>query len=320
MQSLNSRLKLLIAQFTDLLNQATGELKKIGPSSDRFNHISKQFQAGLDKLTIIDHQLDSETDDRKGMVDALEASHRELKDFIYMTSHDFREPLRKIASFGAILKESLDGKIDQEDQENLDFMIDGAERMNQMIEDLLAYSRINTRTLAIEKVDVNEVIEQLKQLDLGKPLEETNTHIEIPEPLPYIQADPVLARQLMRNLIIHAIKHRQGDGPQRIVIRFERTNNNNVKIDCEMSGIHPEVNTPKDLFKMSLHSGSRQEYEEAGTGLAICKKIVERHDGRIGTQPNADAGLILWFTLPVTKPSEPEPNRQCIDPMPVNIS
>ncbi|MBN2314037.1 MAG: hypothetical protein JXM79_08915 [Sedimentisphaerales bacterium] len=314
MESLETRLKLLIDQLSSITDRGAVELEHVGPSSDRSNTIRKQLQAGVQELKNIDHQLNDEVASRKRIEKALEATTGELKDFIYMTSHDFREPLRKIASFGAILKESLDGKIGQEDQENLDFMIDGAERMNQMIEELLAYSRINTRTIVLEKVDVNEIIKQLEQLDLGKPLEETGIPIEIPEPLPHVQADPVLVRQLLRNLMIHAIEHRGQAASRQIVIRSERIHNDEIKIECEMNGICTEAKNNEDPFKMSLHSHSRQEYEEAGTGLAICKKIVERHGGRIGITPKAETGSILWFTLPVSKHLEPKSNTRNIDP------
>jgi light-regulated signal transduction histidine kinase (bacteriophytochrome) len=262
---------------------------------------------------LIDRQLDKEDAERQRLEEALKASDQELKDFIYMTSHDFREPLRKITSFGAILKESLEGRIQPEDRENLDFMIDGAERMTQMIEDLLAYSRIHTRILAIEKIHLNEVVEQLQRLDLAKVLEDTCAHVEVPEPLFDIQADPILIRQLLRNLMIHAIKHCKKDSHLKIVIRTEHTMENEVKVECEDNGVGIEVKNDKNLFKMSLQSHLRQEYEEAGTGLAVCKKIVDRHGGRIGITSKAGAGSILWFTLPASKPWPPEQDELIVN-------
>jgi light-regulated signal transduction histidine kinase (bacteriophytochrome) len=214
--------------------------------------------------------------------------------------------LRKISSFGAILMESLDGKIGQEDQENLEFMIDGAERMTKMIEDLLAYSRLNTRTLAVEEVNLNDVVEQLETLDFGKLLDDTGARLKIPEPLLKIHVDPTMARQLMRNLIIHAIKHRREDTNLQIVLKTARITEDEVKVECEYNGTDINVENDEDIFKMSLRSHSRQEYEEAGSGLAICRKIVDRHGGRIGIESKADAGTTLWFTLPVPNRSELE--------------
>lgn len=314
MERLSTSLRPLIDRLTSVLDEMAAELEQTESPSDRYNTITQQLKTCVQELKIIDQQLDNEAAEYKRIEEALDASHEELKDFIYMTSHDFREPLRKISSFGAMLKESLDGRIEQENQENLGFMLDGAERMTQMIEDLLAYSRINTRKIAIEKVDLNDVVEQLKTLDLGTLLEDTGAHIEVPEPLPNVQADSVLARQLFRNLIIHAIKHRKDDTKPRIVVRTERITKDEVRIECEDNGVGVETTNDKDIFKMSLRSYSRQEYEEAGTGLAVCKKIVDRHGGRIGIKSKAGVGSTLWFTLPVLKRLKPEHGELLVNP------
>ena len=313
MERSNLRLKRLTNRLSCILNQIAADLEKIGPSSDRFNTLKQQFQASMQELTNIERQMDDEAADRQRIEDALEASREELKDFIYMTSHDFREPLRKIASFGAILKESLEGKMEQEDLESLKFMIDGAERMTQMIEHLLAYSRINTRTIAIEKVDLNDILDQLEKLDLQQLLEDTGAYIEVPQPLPHVQADPTLVRQLVRNLIIHAIQYRKEDVHPHIVIRTERLTEGEIKIECEDNGVGIEIKNEKDMFKLSLHPPSRQAYEEAGTGLAVCKKIVEKHGGRIGIESTSDAGSTVWFTWPVSKGSQPEQSERLVN-------
>ena len=257
--------------------------------------------------------MDDEITERQRIEDALEASHEELKDFIYMTSHDLREPLRKIASFGAILKESLEGKIEREDQESLEFMIDGAERMTQMIEDLLVYSRINTRHIAVEMVDLNDVLDQLEKLDLQPLLEDNGAYIEIPQPLPHVQADPTLIRQFVRNLIIHAIKYRREDVNPHIVIRTEQISEGEVKIECEDNGIGIERKNDKDIFKFSLRPPSRQAYEETGTGLAVCKRIVEKHGGRIGIESISGAGSTVWFTWPVSNSRQPKQSERPIN-------
>lgn len=311
---MNTRLKLLTDQLSGIFDQIIAEFEQTGHWADRDSTIKQRLQAGVENLKTIDQLLIEDTIERQRIQDALKTSNQELKDFIYMTSHDFREPLRKIASFGSILKESLDGKIEQEDQENLDFMIDGAERMTQMIEDLLAYSRINTRTITIEKVNLNDMVEELEKLDLGELLEETGARIEVPEPLSDVQADPALVRQLLRNLLSNAITHRKKDGNLHIVMRTERMTENAVKVECKDNGIGIEAENDRDIFKMSLHSHSRQEYEEAGTGLAVCKKIVDRHGGRIGIESKAGGGSTLWFTLPISKHLEPEQKERLVNP------
>ena len=304
MERPHTRLRLLIRQLSSLFDQMAAALEQTGTSADRYNSIKQRLLAGKQELHTIDQQVDHETAERQRIEEALDASNEELRNFIYMTSHDFREPLRKISSFGAILKESIDGKLEQEDQENLKFMIDGAERMTHMIEDLLAYSRIHTKTIVDETVDLNGVIEQLERLDLVELLEDNGANIETPHPLPHVQADPGLVKQLLRNLIIYAIKHRKEDIPPRIVIRAERIAEDEIRIELEDNGVGIEAKNDKDIFKMSLHS--REEYEDAGTGLAVCKKIVDRHGGRMGIKSKAGDGSTLWFTLPGSKPWAPE--------------
>lgn len=300
----NARLRLLIRQLSSLFDQMGAALEQTGTSADRYNTIRQRLLAGKHELHTIDQQVDHETAERKRIEEALEASNEELRNFIYMTSHDLREPLRKISSFGAILKESIDGTIEQEDRENLEFMIDGAERMTHMIEDLLAYSRIHTKTIVAETVDLNGIVQQLETLDLGALLEDSGATIETPQPLPNVQADHGLVKQLLRNLIINAIKHRKEDIAPRIVIRAERIAEDEIRIELEDNGAGIEAKNDKDIFKMSLHS--REEYEDAGTGLAVCKKIVDRHGGRMGVESKAGDGSTLWFTLPGSKPWAPE--------------
>lgn len=303
---MNEFLKRPIDKLSSILSQLAAEMESIGSSGDRHDVIMQLRQAGMQELQTVDRLSDEEAAERQQIAEALKASNQELKDFIYMTSHDFREPLRKMASFGAILKESLEGKLEPEDQETLEFVIDGTERMAQMIEELLAYSRINTKTIAIEKVDLNDVVQQLENLELNQLLEDTDTHIEILQPLLHVQADPILARQLLRNVIINAIKHRQENLRLHIAITTERISEDVVQIKCEDNGVGIEITNDKDIFKMSLHSRSRQAYEEPGTGLAICKKIVDRHGGRIGIEPKEGVGSTLWFTLPASRGLEPE--------------
>jgi signal transduction histidine kinase len=124
------------------------------------------------------------------------------------------------------------------------------------------------------------------------------------QPLPSVQADPALIRQLLRNLISNTIKRRQEGVKPRIVIRSERSASDTVKIQLEDNGTGFETEDSKDVFKMSLKSRSHRNDEEPGTDLAICKKIVERHGGRIGIASKTGAGSTLWFTLPASKGAE----------------
>ena len=287
----------------------TEDLKKTTLSKDTFNTIRQQLQACEQQLKATNQRLNYEIAERKRIEEALEASNKELRDFIYIISHDLREPLRKISSFGMLLQDSFGSKLEKEDRENLEFMIDGARRMTQMIEALLAYSRINTKAPALEIVDLNETIKKLEQLELATMLEENGGTIEIPQLLPEVLADPDLIKKLLQNLIINGIKYRREGIQPQILIIAERVSEDAVKIELQDNGIGIEKEHNERIFKMFARLHSRQENEGPGAGLAICKKIVEKHGGRIGIESKVGVGSTFWFTLPTSKSSKQEQGK-----------
>jgi len=326
----------VIIHFLRPVKHLTAGAEKIGKgelnhrveveSNDELGYLASSFNKmaeDLKKTTTSIDNLNREITERKRAEEALEVSNRELRDFVYIASHDLREPLRKISSFGMLLEESLGGKLQGEDRESLEFMIDGANRMTQMINSLLEYSRIGTKEITYETVDLNEAIGQLEQLELAALLEETGGTIEIQQPLPSVQADPVQIRRLLQNLITNGIKYRsEGIGP-RIVIRAvrkswglltedspgEQTAEDTVRIEVQDNGIGIEEEHHRRIFKMFKRLHSRDKYEGAGIGLAICQKIVGRHGGRIGVESKAGVGSTFWFTLPASKSLEQEQEK-----------
>jgi PAS domain S-box-containing protein len=228
----------------------------------------------------------------------LEEANKELQDFVYIASHDLREPLRKISSFGTLLQDSLKGKLDEDQQENLEFMIDGARRMQDMIDALLTYSRLTTKAKPPEWVDLNKVIEDLKKLELATILDETPGVINVPKPLPSVQADPSQIHQLFQNLIGNGLKfHSEGISPE-ISIRAHEVENNMIRIEVEDNGIGIDEKYHSQLFTMFKRLHSRHQYEGTGIGLASCRKIVERHGGSIGVNSILGKGSTFWFMLP----------------------
>ena len=158
-------------------------------------------------------EADALVSEVKEINDRLEQSNRELEDFAHIASHDLQEPLRKISSFSKMLQASLEGNLDEDQQENLSFVIDGAQRMQTMIDDLLAYSRITTKAKPFQSVDPNTVIDNLKNFELAAALDETKGSIYVPEPLPAIYGDPSQIHQLLQNLISNGLKFRREDVP-----------------------------------------------------------------------------------------------------------
>lgn len=237
-------------------------------------------------------------EDLEDINDKLGQSNRELQDFAYIASHDLREPLRKISAFGTLLQASLEGRLNEDQQEKFEFMVDGALRMQAMIDDLLTYSRITTETKPFDKVDLNKVLEDLKGLEMATLLDETGGAIHIPEPLPSVQGDTSQMHQLLQNLIGNALKfHRKGVPPE-ITIRARNVDGNMVRVEVQDNGLGIDEQYHERIFTMFKRIHSREDYEGTGIGLAVCKKIVNRHGGDIGIRSTPGKGSTFWFTLP----------------------
>jgi signal transduction histidine kinase len=294
-----------IGQLSRAFDEMTRNLKTTTTSIDKLDAVNEQLQANEQQLRAINQQLESEVAERKRIQEALEISNRELTDFVYVASHDLREPLRKISSFSQLLQNSLQGRLSEDEQENLNFMIDGSDRMTMMIDGLLIYSRVNTKGVLFETVDLNEVIERLKELELGMLLEETGSVIEVPQPLPKVYADPIQMEQLLQNLIANGIKYRKEGVKPRITIKAKEVSDNKVRIEVQDNGIGIASEYHDEIFKMFKRLHSRREYEGCGIGLAVCRKIVDRHGGRIGVESEPGVGSTFWFAISLAKDAVP---------------
>jgi len=240
----------------------------------------------------------------KEAVEKLGRANNELKDFVYIASHDLREPLRKISAFGELLSASLKDKLNDDDKENFGFMIDGAKRMQQMIDALLTYSRITTKGVDFEAVDLNKVMKELCEVELAVKIEETCAKMTVPGQLHTVNGDPAQVRQLMQNFIANGLKYQKKGTIPQITIRSSAADNDMVRVEVADNGIGIKQEYFKNLFIMFRRLHSRQEYEGSGIGLAVCKKIVERHGGDIGVSSTYGEGSTFWFTMPAQKPSE----------------
>lgn len=294
-----------IGQLSRAFDEMTQNLKTTTTSIDKLDAANQQLLANEQQLRSVNQQLESEVAERKKTEEALEISNRELKDFVYVASHDLREPLRKISSFGQLLQKSLQGGLSDDEQENMEFMIDGADRMTMMIDGLLTYSRINTKDILFETVDLNKVIEQLKKLELGMLIEETGSVIEVPQSLPKVYADPIRIEQLLQNLIANGIKYRKEGVKPIITIKAKEVSDNKVRIEVQDNGIGIAPEYRDEIFRMFKRLHSSQKYKGCGIGLAVCRKIVDRHAGQIGVESEPDEGSMFWFTIPPAKDAVP---------------
>jgi PAS domain S-box-containing protein len=228
----------------------------------------------------------------------LERASREIEEFAHVASHDLQEPMRKIISFGTILQESLKETLDEDQRENLGYMLDGAERMQLMIDDLLVYSRISNGTRAHGFVDPNKVVENLKNFELATQIDEVQGKILVPRELSIVYGDLPQIHQLFQNLIENGLKfHKDGETPT-VTISSSQERDHMVRFYVQDNGIGIDPAYYEKVFIMFKRLHSPKSYRGTGIGLAICNKIVQLHGGEIGIHSNADKGTTFWFTLP----------------------
>ncbi len=227
----------------------------------------------------------------------LSESNAELERFAYVTSHDLQEPLRMVTSFLQLLEKRYKDKLDQKAHEYISYAVDGAERMKRLILDLLEYSRVNSSIIEKEDVNVNEVIEDLR-LTYKNLLHETNGTINS-ENFPLIKGNKTQILQLFQNLIGNAFKYRSEKPP--IIDISYKDDNNHYKFAVTDNGIGIDPKFFQKIFIIFQRLHKREQYSGTGIGLAICKKIVEKHGGKIWVTSAPDHGSTFYFTLPKPK-------------------
>lgn len=224
----------------------------------------------------------------------LKRSNQELERFAYVASHDLQEPLRKVKSFTELLARHFQGQLDERVNTYIAYVIDGAERMHLLINDLLAYSRVERRELSHEAVDLSAIVQQVWD-DLELKIRENEATITY-DALPTIKGHKPFLQQLFQNLISNAIKFRS-EAPPHIHIAAKHQANEWV-FSVEDNGIGIEPQFYERIFVIFQRLHLRSEYAGTGIGLAVCKKIVERHGGKIWVTSEPGQGTTFSFTLP----------------------
>jgi len=239
-------------------------------------------------------ELEKELIQRRRVEEELARSNKELGQLAYVASHDLQEPLRMVTSYVQLLARRYRGKLDGDADEFIAFAVNGAARMQQLINDLLTYSRVGTRGREFEPTDCEIILQQsLKNLQIAV---EEKQAIVSHDPLPTVMADHVQLGQLFQNLIGNAIKF-QGPEPPHVHVSESRNGNGWVfSVRDNGIGIAPEY--AERIFGIFQRLHSLEKYPGTGIGLAVCKKIVEHHGGRIWVESKPGKGATFYFTLP----------------------
>jgi PAS domain S-box-containing protein len=245
-------------------------------------------------LRDVTEQLRAEAE-RARFTEELQRSNEELQRFAYVASHDLQEPLRSIVSFSQLLERRYGGKLDQDADEFIGFIVEGGNRMQRLIEDLLTFSRVATQARPLAPTDAGEVVADVIHA-METPICEAGATVTV-EALPTVKADAAQLAQVFTNLIGNALKYRRPDVPPEVRISAERTGrvwrfsvaDNGIGIEAEYFG---------RIFVIFQRLHTREEFGGTGIGLAIVKRIIDRHGGKVWVESTPGEGTTFFFTLP----------------------
>jgi len=255
----------------------------------------RQIAAELSEVREARQQIEWVNEQLKQQAEELTRSNRDLEQFAYVASHDLQEPLRKVASFCQLLQRRYAGQMDERADQYIGFAVDGAQRMQRLINDLLAFSRIGRLTAGFTDVDLNRVLTEVKsQLEIRAGADAEITWAD----LPTVEGEEPLLTTLFVNLIGNSLKFRRPDVPPVITITAEREEKE-WRINVRDNGIGIEAEFADKVFVIFQRLHARDAYEGTGIGLAIVKKIVEYHGGRIWLDLEVAEGTSIYFTLPL---------------------
>lgn len=237
-----------------------------------------------------------ELKERKRTEVELQRSNSELEQFAYVASHDMREPLRMVTSFTQLLADQYSAQLDENANQMINFAVDGARRMEALISDLLTFSRVGTKGGEFQSIDcaiaLNAALSNLQMM--VKESQAVITH----DSLPTVMADPRQLIQLFQNLLNNAIKYRSNTPPKiHIAVQKEE---HHWQFSVEDNGIGIDAKYSDRIFMLFQRLHTRSTYPGTGIGLALCKKIVQRHRGHIWLKPDVTQGTTFCFTLPLT--------------------
>jgi PAS domain S-box-containing protein len=268
------------------------ERKKIELNRQELLESEQQY---MKELKTANTELIELQDSLKDTIKKLEISNKELQQFAYVASHDLQEPLRMVASFSQLLERKYKDKLDSDADDYIDFIVEGSHRMKDLIDDLLAFSRLNTQRNEFHFTDLNQIFDKVI-FNLKSTIEEEDAHIT-KDNLPIVRCDSSQISQVLQNLISNSIKFHQ-TLPMIHVSAEENDHEWIIEVKDEGIGINPAHH--QKIFDVFRRLHTREEYAGTGIGLSICKRIIERHNGRIWVESEPGKGANFYFTIPKT--------------------
>ena len=311
-----------IAFLTTTFDKVFRQAKESEKSLLQLNvELDQRVQARTSELLQANKQLNDEIVERKKVeqdlrqfTSKLEQSNRELQDFAYVASHDLQEPLRKIQTFGDRLKAKCGDALTDKGKDYLERMQSAANRAQTLINDLLAFSRVTSKAQPFVEANLNKIVQGVLS-DLEVRIEETKAKIDLGD-LPTLEADRLQMRQLLQNLIGNALKYRKEDVNPEIEIKanlyeekISDSNGENIlkdmyRITVADNGIGFDEKYVDKIFTVFQRLHGRNTYEGTGVGLAICRKIVERHNGEITATSTPGKGSTFIVTIPAKQTTD----------------
>jgi light-regulated signal transduction histidine kinase (bacteriophytochrome) len=259
-----------------------------------------EVRQARERVEWVNNQLQTQAEE-------LMRSNRDLEQFAYVASHDLQEPLRKVASFCQLLQRRYAGQLDERADQYIAFAVDGAQRMQRLINDLLAFSRIGRLTGDFGDVDLDAVmVEVAGQTDAARRYASGEVTWS---DLPTVRGEEALLTTLLANLVSNSLKFRHPDRPPRVHISA-RQDGDEWEITCTDNGIGVEPEYADKIFVIFQRLHAKDAYPGTGIGLAIAKKIVEYHGGRIWVDEDMREGTAIRFTLPVAAAITAEPAQE----------
>jgi signal transduction histidine kinase len=269
------------------------EVQELASDVEGMRHALVEQLAAVEQASA---EIDAARQQLETQAENLARSNRDLEQFAYVASHDLQEPLRKVASFCQLLESRYAGQLDERADQYIAFAVDGAKRMQQLINDLLAFSRVGRAERTMADVDLQACLDGAAG-NLAIGVEEADATLTA-DPLPHVPGDATLLTQLLQNMIANAIKFRSDEPPQ--IHITAQDHGDHWEFACSDNGLGIEPQYADRIFVIFQRLHSKDTYSGTGIGLALCKRIVEHHGGQIWLDTTVTRGATFRWTLPTS--------------------